>query len=361
MVPHLPKSTRRVILALLSLVFIALGAFVLLYAQGYRLDVQKLSLTRVGAIYVRSLPGDATVSIREKGTEEHSGLFERGVFVEGLFPGRYTITVKKEGYRTLTRTLPVEPAQVAEAKYVVLVPEIPVPEEHISPVLPKEVPKDAHIEEAFGDTFGVASSGIFLINTKKETAQKIITPPRNTTIGTVRIAERSILWATAGASSSIFEYDSFSATSTPLGTSSAAVKDIQGASPRWYVLDTAGTVTVYEKGTKKEEATRITLMAVHGASLALAGLKGLEVTGPDDAHWRFNRADLEATTELIWYRDERHLFLVEQNKALFFDLDDTLQEDVPVIAEGTNFSYDEDKNTLSFTKEQVRYHLVFPK
>ncbi len=116
---------RRVLFyCLLSIFFIA-GGGVVLYAQGYRLDTGSLTVGKIGAIYVQSVPQDASIFLDGKPVRNKAGLFKSGTLVSHLFPKRYELELRKEGYRDWKQTVAVEPSLVTEAKHATLIPEEP--------------------------------------------------------------------------------------------------------------------------------------------------------------------------------------------------------------------------------------------
>ena len=114
---------RKILFYALVFLFFLIGIGVAGYAQGWRLDIPSFALKKVGAIYVQSAPRDAAIALDGKHIKPNGGFFQTGTLVNGLFPRSYTLTLSREGYRPWKRTLSVEPAKVAEAKYALLVPE----------------------------------------------------------------------------------------------------------------------------------------------------------------------------------------------------------------------------------------------
>ncbi|MFH0890683.1 MAG: hypothetical protein V1856_01485 [Candidatus Liptonbacteria bacterium] len=118
---------RRALFYLLFLAFLLLGAAATLYAMGYRLDRENMSLTTVGGLYVRSYPPDTTIRLNGKEIKNKSGLFSDGTFVSGLFPQSYRLTLVAPLYRAWQRDITVAPSLVTEIKRALLIPEI-IPE-----------------------------------------------------------------------------------------------------------------------------------------------------------------------------------------------------------------------------------------
>lgn len=117
---HLAR--KRLFYALCG-VFVILGAAVVLYAQGWRIDPATGIVTKVGAIFVRSYPSSAAISLEGKAIENTSGFLSPGTLISGLLPGSYTLALRSAGYRQWSERADVFPSLVATFKYAVLVPE----------------------------------------------------------------------------------------------------------------------------------------------------------------------------------------------------------------------------------------------
>jgi hypothetical protein len=116
------KRTRRAVLYSLIALFFIIGTAAIFYAQGWRAELRPFAVEKVGGIYARVTPGDAEVKLDGTPVRRLARIFERGTLVNNLFPGFYTLTVTKDGYRDWTATIPVAPSYVTSHSYIVLVP-----------------------------------------------------------------------------------------------------------------------------------------------------------------------------------------------------------------------------------------------
>jgi hypothetical protein len=114
--------TRRTLFYGLVALFFIVGAGVVFYAQGWRIDLLTFKTQQVGAIYVRSYPDAANIVLNKKTIKNTSGFLSRGTLISNLFPENYTLTLKASGYDAWTENAPVSPTLVTEMKYAVLVP-----------------------------------------------------------------------------------------------------------------------------------------------------------------------------------------------------------------------------------------------
>jgi hypothetical protein len=116
-------QTRKRIFYVFILLFVVVGAVVVLYAEGWRINLSTLEAEKAGGIYVRSYPNDAQITLSGKPVQNQSAFLSPGTFISGLFPKTYTLTLSASGYDAWTESAPVVPSLVTEMKYAVLVPK----------------------------------------------------------------------------------------------------------------------------------------------------------------------------------------------------------------------------------------------
>lgn len=119
------RARRAIFYGLLALFFL-LGAAVVLYAEGWRFDFATWRAQKVGAIFVRSFPGDAAIFLDGAPVPNQSNFLFHGTLISGLFPKNYAVTLKEKGYVDWRENATVAPSLVTEFKYAVLVPRTPV-------------------------------------------------------------------------------------------------------------------------------------------------------------------------------------------------------------------------------------------
>ncbi len=117
------KSTRRYLFYALVILFPFLGAAVVFYAQGWRLDIGTFNIEKIGAVYIKSLPKYADIKLNDKPIENKSGILDSGTFIDNLFPKNYKLTLSAEGYLDWEEHVEVRPSLVSEIKHAVLVPK----------------------------------------------------------------------------------------------------------------------------------------------------------------------------------------------------------------------------------------------
>lgn len=118
------KRTRRGLFYGLIALFIVVGTAMILYAEGWRLDLGTGYVTKIGAIYVRSYPEDASISLNNKPVQNKSGFFSPGTLISDLFPKTYNLQLSAAGFAPWQERVTVLPSLVIPLKYAVLVPDV---------------------------------------------------------------------------------------------------------------------------------------------------------------------------------------------------------------------------------------------
>jgi len=116
-------QTRKRIFYVFILLFVVIGAAVVLYAEGWRINSSTLVAEKAGGIYIRSYPNNALITLNGKPVQNQSAFMSPGTFISGLFPKVYTLTLSAPGYDTWTEDPQIVPSLVTEMKYAVLVPK----------------------------------------------------------------------------------------------------------------------------------------------------------------------------------------------------------------------------------------------
>ncbi len=121
------RGVRKWLFYALVAIFLIVGATVVLYAEGWRINPATGKITKVGAVFVRSYPADASIFLNGTPIKNSSGFFGAGTLMSNLFPGPYTVMLKANGYDDWSEPAEVLPSLVTTFKYAVLVPREGVP------------------------------------------------------------------------------------------------------------------------------------------------------------------------------------------------------------------------------------------
>lgn len=119
------KTSRRKLFYSLVILFFLIGGSTIFYIEGWRVDIVTLSIQKIGAIYVRSFPEEATLLINNRPIKRNLGLFQTGTLINHLFPKTYEVKLSFPNYQPWQMHVAVEPSLVSEIKYAVLVPAKP--------------------------------------------------------------------------------------------------------------------------------------------------------------------------------------------------------------------------------------------
>ena len=115
------KKVRTMLLFLSALAFLAIAPAIVLYAIGYRpTALDGGAPASVGVLLVDATPRRTEVEVNGR----PAGRVPEAV--PDLRPGPASVALKKEGYVTWQKTLPIYPAQATEARNVRLFPESPL-------------------------------------------------------------------------------------------------------------------------------------------------------------------------------------------------------------------------------------------
>ena len=114
---------RRIILLVSFIVFILLVPIIILYTSGYRID-KNLHFRKTGGLYISAPLSGTRIFIDEKERGETS-LLQRGVFLQNLTPGTYSILVAKDKFWPWAKNLKVNEEKCNQE----LTPEIYATEE----------------------------------------------------------------------------------------------------------------------------------------------------------------------------------------------------------------------------------------
>lgn len=118
--PHtrLTRPIRLTIMISLIILFFIISPLVILYTAGYRYDWETRKIQQTGVISIDIEPEDATVMINGVTINK-----QMPIRLANRAPGRYTLTIKKPGYHTLTKDIEVESKQTTYVRDVPLFKE----------------------------------------------------------------------------------------------------------------------------------------------------------------------------------------------------------------------------------------------
>ncbi len=123
MSPYIMIRRRVQIFYLLVVLFFIIGTLVVLYAQGWRFDIETRTINKVGGIFIRSFPDDANILLNNKPIKNESAFLSKGTFISSLSPKTYRVELGEPGYDQWRESVTVSPSLVVELRYAVLIPQ----------------------------------------------------------------------------------------------------------------------------------------------------------------------------------------------------------------------------------------------
>lgn len=117
---------RKTLFTFFVLLFIVAAPSLVLYAQGYRLNLPYTSgaklIVKTGGVFLKVTPKQADIYINGN-LSKQTDFFFGSSLVENLLPRKYNIEVKKTGYKSWSKNLEVKEKEVTEARNILLFPE----------------------------------------------------------------------------------------------------------------------------------------------------------------------------------------------------------------------------------------------
>jgi hypothetical protein len=323
--------TRRKIFYTLVALFFVLGTGVVLYAQGWRLDFSTWHFEKIGGVYVRTYPSDATIYLNGTFVPDGAGFLSPGTLISDLLPRTYTISLRADGYDAWQENASVEPAQVVQFKYAVLVPS--------------------------GATSTPSSTWRALLAAE----------PTSTTVDPFDAAQKIAVVSNATSSNNISIYNIAQGTTTASMTVPGKNLEVKWITPSLVgILQNDGELYLYNTNTAaaaagtgngsqapRTLADDVKDFAASADGSMVAALEGdsLEIFSLTDSsiYYRFNIPDVTAASRVIWYKDDNHLFIVYPDSVSFLDLADSALVNFITVAQGTKPLYDPAANIFYIT------------
>lgn len=116
------RKTQLILFSSLAFLYLVIAPILIFYSLGYRVDFEKKKLASTGGLYLKIWPKDVEVSIDNK-IKKNTGLFSNEILIQGLFPKKHAILVRKEGYSSWQKSLETQEKQVIKVDNVTLIKE----------------------------------------------------------------------------------------------------------------------------------------------------------------------------------------------------------------------------------------------
>jgi len=116
------RKTRLILFSSLVFLYLVIAPVLIFYSLGYRVDFEKKRLVSTGGLYLKIWPQEANILIDDK-INKRTGLFSNQILIQGLFPKKHTILVKKEGYSSWQKSLEIKDKEVTKVENITLIKE----------------------------------------------------------------------------------------------------------------------------------------------------------------------------------------------------------------------------------------------
>jgi len=116
------KKTRLILFFLFAFFYLVVAPLLIFYSFGYRIDWENRRIVGTGGLYLKVWPQETTVLIDDK-IERKTGLFLNEILIQGLYPKKHKILVKKDGYNSWEKTLETSEREVTKIENVTLIKE----------------------------------------------------------------------------------------------------------------------------------------------------------------------------------------------------------------------------------------------
>lgn len=118
-------KNRRKLFYSLAFIFCLLGIGLISYSSGWAIDFKTLSIKKTGGLFIETGTPDTFIKFGKKTAPSENFLFNKGTFIDNLFPKTYAVEVSKEGYQSWKKTLEIKPALVTKTLPIFLMPQKP--------------------------------------------------------------------------------------------------------------------------------------------------------------------------------------------------------------------------------------------
>lgn len=116
------KKTRFILFSIFVVLYLVIAPLIVFYSLGYRFDFEKRKIISTGGLYLKFWPENAEVLADGKIKKKINPLSNE-MLIQGLFPKKHTISVKKDGYTQWEKTLEVKEKEVTKVENITLIKE----------------------------------------------------------------------------------------------------------------------------------------------------------------------------------------------------------------------------------------------
>jgi hypothetical protein len=104
--------------------FFLIAPLIILYSQGYRIDINSKKIIKTGGFYFKIWPEGAQIFLDGK-FQKKTSFISNSAYIDNLKPREYKVEVKKEGFHTWRKNLEIKENLVISFNDIFLIPENP--------------------------------------------------------------------------------------------------------------------------------------------------------------------------------------------------------------------------------------------
>ncbi len=119
----LKPHTRSFVKVAFAALFLVLAPYLIVKMLGFVIDLKHWRLAKAGSLYVKFLPREATLAINDEPYPASAGYLSHDIYIPGLAPDTYDVSLTLNNYSPWRKKLVVEPGKVAFGSDIVLWPE----------------------------------------------------------------------------------------------------------------------------------------------------------------------------------------------------------------------------------------------
>lgn len=108
-------AVRILIWAVLIIIFVSISAYLIIIANGYKIDWKNLAIEETGIIYLNPKPAAAKIYLDSKLQSD-----KRPLVIKNLLPGYYNVKIEAENRQEWIKTLKIENGLVAHEEAIKL-------------------------------------------------------------------------------------------------------------------------------------------------------------------------------------------------------------------------------------------------
>jgi hypothetical protein len=118
------KRTRTILFLICLFLFFLIAPLIILYSQGYRIDINSKKIIKTGGFYFNIWPEGAEIFLDGK-FQKKTSFMSNSAYINDLKPKEYKIEIKKEGFHPWQKNVEIKENLVISFNDIFLIPENP--------------------------------------------------------------------------------------------------------------------------------------------------------------------------------------------------------------------------------------------